>query len=120
MRDIKSLKPLIEKQLTESLENVSIIQLVDLLVEYAYAARASDVHIEPTREFLRVRYRIDGLLYDAFEKTNIKMELHAEILSRIKVLSGLRTDEHLLPQDGRFRVYTAPEEFLSHKQPQSL
>lgn len=104
MRDIKSLRPLIEEQLNKSLEEVSIISLVDLFVGYAYASRASDVHIEPTRDKLRVRFRIDGMLYDVFDNTPLKPEIHPEIISRIKVLSGLRTDEHLLPQDGRFRV----------------
>lgn len=104
MRDIKSLKPLIEKEFAESLEKVSIIKLVDLFVEYAYAIGASDIHIEPTKDMLRVRYRVDGLLYDSFKGAVIKKELHQEIVSRIKVLAGLRTDEHLLPQDGRFKV----------------
>ena len=104
MRDIKSLRPLVEAQLTQSLDKVSIIELVDLFVSYAYSARASDVHIEPAKDRMRVRYRIDGLLYDVFEKTPISPELHPEVISRIKVLSGMRTDEHLLPQDGRFRV----------------
>ncbi len=104
MRDIKSLKQLVEAQIGQPFEKVSIINLVDLFVEYAYSSRASDIHIEPTRDEVRVRYRIDGLLYDIFEKTKLKKELHPEIVSRIKVLSGLRTDEHLLPQDGRFKV----------------
>ena len=104
MRDIKSLKTLIEGQIGLSFEKVSIITLVDLFVEYAYGSRASDIHIEPTKDSLRIRYRIDGLLYDTFEKAKIKPELNQEIISRIKVLSGLRTDEHLLPQDGRFKV----------------
>ncbi len=104
MRDIKSLKPLVEAQLGQSFEKISIINLVDLFVEYAYSSRASDIHIEPTKDEVRVRFRIDGLLYDTFEKTKLKAELHPEIISRIKVLSGLRTDEHLLPQDGRFKV----------------
>ena len=104
MRDIKSLKPLVEKQLEASLENISIINLVDLFVEYAYSAGASDIHIEPAQDRLRVRYRIDGLLHDSFDALHIKSELHPEIVSRIKVLAGLRTDEHLLPQDGRFQV----------------
>lgn len=104
MRDIKSLRPLIEEQIQKSFETVSIISLVDLFVEYAYSSRASDIHIEPTQDGVRIRFRIDGLLYDVFEKTKIRKELHPEILSRIKVLSGLRTDEHLLPQDGRLKV----------------
>jgi len=108
MRDIKSLQEDIEKQLDESQENISIISLVDRFVEYAYIANASDIHIEPTRDSMRVRYRIDGLLYDSFNK-KIDFKLYPEVISRIKVLSGLRTDEHLLPQDGRFRVHV--EEF---------
>lgn len=104
MRDIASLKSLIEEQIGKSLEQVSVIKLVDLLVEYAYSTRASDVHIEPTPDELRVRYRIDGLLYDGFGDKKMSRQLHPEIVSRIKVLSGLRTDEHLLPQDGRFKV----------------
>lgn len=104
MRDIKSLRPLIEDMLKQPFEKVSIISLVDLFVEYAYSSRASDIHIEPAQDRLRVRYRVDGLLYDVFDPIVITSELHPEILSRIKVLSGLRTDEHLLPQDGRFKV----------------
>ena len=104
MRDIKSLKTLIESQLSQLFEEISVINLVDLFVEYAYSTKASDIHIEPTKEKTRVRYRIDGLLYDVFEKSIVSAELHQEIISRIKVLSGLRTDEHLLPQDGRFKA----------------
>lgn len=104
MRDIASLKSLVEEQVALPLERVSVIQLVDLFVEYAYGARASDIHIEPAPDQLRVRYRVDGLLYDVFGDIKLKKELHPEVVSRIKVLSGLRTDEHLLPQDGRFKV----------------
>jgi type IV pilus assembly protein PilB len=104
MRDIKTLRELVEKELTSSPERISIINLVDLFVEYAYEARASDVHIEPTKEETRIRYRIDGILFDLFGDVKVRKEFHPEIISRIKVLSGLRTDEHLLPQDGRLNV----------------
>ena len=73
-------------------------------MEYAYSARASDLHIEPQNETVRIRFRIDGLLRDIFEDVKIFKTLQQEIISRIKVISGLRTDEHLLPQDGRFKV----------------
>lgn len=104
MRDIKTLKDLVDKQLIQPLEKVSVINLVDLLVEYAYSSKASDIHIEPTKEGTRLRFRIDGILRDVFDPKKINTELHQEIISRIKVLSGLRTDEHLVPQDGRFKV----------------
>lgn len=102
--NIKSLKLQIEKQLLKPLESVSIINLVDLFIAYAYDSRASDVHIEPGSERLRVRFRIDGVLHDIFENISISKELQQEIISRIKVLSGLRTDEHSVPQDGRFKA----------------
>jgi len=104
MQDISTLKSLIEQQIKQPPDKVSVIKLVDLFVEYAYATHASDIHIEPAIDELRVRYRIDGLLYDVFGEKQIRQELHPEVISRVKVLSGLRTDEHLLPQDGRMKV----------------
>ncbi len=104
MRDIASVKDLIEKQLAQPLAKVSVVNLVDLFVEYAYSSRASDVHIEPADDAIRVRFRIDGLLRDILEKDTFKKELLPEIISRIKVVSGLRTDEHSAPQDGRFKA----------------
>ena len=106
MADSSFLKLEIEKNLTQSVEKISIVQLVDLFVEYAYMLRASDVHIQPEEKLVRIRFRIDGVLHDIFEKIGIGKDIHAEIISRIKVLSGLRTDEHLTPQDGRFKVET--------------
>lgn len=104
MRNIKSLRPLIETQLAQPFEKISVIELVDLFVEYAYSTKASDIHIEPTKDTTRFRFRVDGLLYDLFDKTPVSQDLLHEIVSRIKVLAGLRTDEHSLPQDGRFKV----------------
>ncbi len=103
-RNIQALNIEIEKQLLKSLEEVSIINLVDLFVEYSYVSRASDIHIEPAADRVRVRFRVDGVLHDIFEKISISKELQPEIVSRVKVLSGLRTDEHNLPQDGRFKA----------------
>ena len=81
-------------------EHASIIRIVEALLEEAHALHASDIHIDPTRELLRIRLRIDGVLIDY--KT-IPSKIRLEIISRLKVLSGLRTDEHQAPQDGRFR-----------------
>jgi len=81
--------------------SVSIIDLVEALVRQAYLVGASDIHIDPTDVALRVRMRVDGVLQ---EKFFLSRSIHSEIISRIKVLSWLRTDEHQAVQDGRFRL----------------
>ena len=78
----------------------SIVDIVDGLIEEALAARASDIHLDPSPHELKVRFRIDGVLQ---RKYTIPKHLHAELISRIKVLAHLRTDEHQATQDGRFR-----------------
>lgn len=90
----------VKKELKET-GNISIIALVDALIEEAQHMRASDIHIDPCENELKVRMRIDGVLQDAY---NFPKEIQSEIVTRIKVLTGLRTDEHQTPQDGRFRV----------------
>ncbi|MEK9185058.1 MAG: ATPase, T2SS/T4P/T4SS family, partial [Patescibacteria group bacterium] len=89
--------------------NISIIDLVQNLIEHAHEINASDVHIDPVEEEVVVRLRIDGVLISSFifPKT-----IHSEIISRIKVLAGLRSDVHHTPQDGRFRTNTAQDGFL--------
>ncbi len=77
---------------------VSIIAMVDELIARAYAHGASDIHLHPTADSLRIRTRIDGILEDT---SLIPLLQHAELVSRIKVLAGLRTDEHQAAQDGR-------------------
>ncbi len=85
--------------------DLSIISLVNLLIKEAHSLRASDIHIDPSANTVRIRLRIDGVLQDmhSFPKA-----IHPEVISRIKVLSGLRTDEHAASQDGRFR-YVLPD-----------
>lgn len=85
---------------------VSIIGLVDALVEEAQILQASDIHIDPNEKEVKVRMRIDGVLQDAYV---IPKEIQSEVITRIKVLAGLRTDEHQTPQDGRFRIILAEE-----------
>ncbi len=103
MRDIAALSGVIEEQLNQPLQKVSVVALVDLFIEAAMASGASDIHIQPEVKGVRVRFRIDGILRDLFPSDKISHELNHEIISRIKVISGLRTDEHLAPQDGRFK-----------------
>src|SRR5437899_1166528 len=104
MRDIKTLKIDLEKQLTKPLDDISVVNLVDLFIEYAYSTRPSDIHIEPAQGKVVVRFRIDGILQNIFDKVSISATIQQELISRIKVLSGLRTDEHNAPQDGRFKA----------------
>ncbi|MGH7416207.1 MAG: GspE/PulE family protein, partial [Candidatus Rokuibacteriota bacterium] len=81
-----------------------VVRLVNLLIEGALAAEASDIHIEPFEDSLRVRYRIDGLLYDQEAPPR---RLQAALTSRIKIMAEMNIAERRLPQDGRIRV-TAP------------
>ncbi len=81
-------------------EDTSIIKLVNQIILEAYKKRATDIHIEPYRGEFKLRYRIDGVLYDANVSSNVK-RLLLPILSRIKIMSNLNIVEHRLPQDGR-------------------
>ena len=76
-----------------------VAKIVNTILEYAIKARASDVHIEPQEENVRVRYRIDGILQ---EKYILPRNVNEAVVSRIKILSGLKIDEKRVPQDGRF------------------
>jgi general secretion pathway protein E len=78
-----------------------VVRLVNLLIEGALAADASDIHIEPFEDSLRVRYRIDGLLYDQEAPPR---RLGAALTSRIKIMAEMNIAERRLPQDGRIRV----------------
>lgn len=78
-----------------------IAKIVDTLIEYGYDYKASDIHIEPTEEESLVRFRIDGVLHDML---HLPKNLHDQIITRIKVLSKLRTDEHLSAQDGKMQA----------------
>ncbi|HNW39418.1 MAG TPA: ATPase, T2SS/T4P/T4SS family [Candidatus Omnitrophota bacterium] len=86
----------IEKQATDA----SVIKLVNQIILEAWRKRATDIHIEPYRQGLALRYRIDGLLYDANIPGEIKNFMNA-IISRIKIMSNLNIVERRLPQDGR-------------------
>ncbi|MBI4128860.1 MAG: type II/IV secretion system protein [Parcubacteria group bacterium] len=82
-------------------EDVSIIKIVDTLIEYAFQNKASDIHIEPRKEDLLIRFRVDGILHDVL---TLPISLHDLIVTRIKILSKLRTDEHRSAQDGKMAM----------------
>jgi type IV pilus assembly protein PilB len=88
-------------KLVESSEEGPVIKLVNLVLMQAVKDRVSDIHIEPFERSLRLRYRIDGVLYDS---TSPPKSLQAAITSRIKIMASLDIAERRLPQDGRFRI----------------
>lgn len=81
-------------------EEAPIIKIVASTLKEAVGLKVSDIHIEPQRSRLRIRFRLDGLLK---EHASLPLQLHQSIISRIKVLSNLKIDENRIPQDGRFR-----------------
>ncbi|MEI8103562.1 MAG: GspE/PulE family protein [Candidatus Moraniibacteriota bacterium] len=85
----------------QSLQDTSVARLVQVLVEHALEARASDIHIEPIDKNYRVRFRVDGTLATALV---LPIEIGRSVVSRIKILASLKIDERRKPQDGRFRV----------------
>ncbi len=87
-------------------ENAPIVRFVNLLISQAIQDRASDIHIEPGEKYLRVRFRIDGVLHEIQRDPT---SIQAEILSRIKVMSDMDISERRLPQDGRM-TFTAGNE----------
>jgi general secretion pathway protein E len=93
-----------------------LVQALNLIVEEAVKARASDIHIEPEEDKLRIRYRIDGTLQDTM---SLPLSIHRALISRIKILGEMNIADHFRPQDGQFsteakgrqidvRVATAP------------
>ena len=78
-----------------------IVKLVDLMLNQALKKRASDLHIEPEFDCLRIRYRIDGALHEVFR---IPKKNQNAILARLKIISNLDITENRIPQDGRFKV----------------
>jgi len=79
---------------------VPIVAIVDNIISYAMALGSSDVHIEIFEDFIYIRYRIDGVLKEVFR---MPTQIHSAIVARLKLLSGMKIDEHGKPQDGRFR-----------------
>jgi len=88
-------------ELKKMAEELPVVRIVDTLLKHAILERTSDVHIEPTKKEVIVRYRIDGILRDAMV---LPKQAASGIVARIKVLANLKLDEHRLPQDGRFKI----------------
>ncbi|HWQ60087.1 MAG TPA: GspE/PulE family protein [Candidatus Fimivivens sp.] len=91
----------------EVLQDAPIARLVESIVKHAIEGRASDIHIEPTEESYRVRFRVDGLLHSSLV---FPLQIGRAVVARIKILSNLKIDEKRKPQDGRFRAEHEGEE----------
>ncbi len=101
----KTVDELLQEQVEEAKNkeesDAPVVKIVDMLIEYAYQDKTSDVHIEPHEKNSLVRFRIDGVLHDILF---LPKSLHERVVTRIKVLSRLRTDEHMSAQDGKMRI----------------
>ncbi len=96
-KEVEKLIEGLKKDPKKSEEN--IVMLVDLFLDYGYTTLSSDIHIEPLARISIVRYRMNGTLYKIIE---FPKEFHIRVVSRIKILARLRTDERARAQDGRF------------------
>jgi general secretion pathway protein E len=90
--------------LLDETSDAPIIKLLNLLLSGAVKDRASDIHIEPYQGNVRVRYRIDGILYDIL---SLPRKIHSPLVSRVKVMASLNIAEKRLPQDGRIEIRIA-------------
>ncbi|MBN1226870.1 MAG: type II secretion system ATPase GspE [Deltaproteobacteria bacterium] len=96
-----------ERDILDMANEAPIIKLVNLILVQAVKDRASDVHVEPFERELRVRYRIDGILYDTLTPPK---KYQTAITSRIKIMSKMNIAEKRLPQDGRMKIKLADRE----------
>lgn len=96
----------ISKPSDTTLEDPPVAKIVDLLLDTAYEEKASDVHVEPQEDHSIVRFRLDGMLHEVLRVPRL---LHDRVITRVKVQSNLRTDEHLSAQDGKMRTQMGEE-----------
>ncbi|HEY5909403.1 MAG TPA: ATPase, T2SS/T4P/T4SS family [Verrucomicrobiae bacterium] len=99
----------LDKEITETDQEASVIKFVNQVIWEAYKDRATDIHFEPAEDELRIRYRIDGILHQTPMPPQLK-RFQAALISRIKVMSGMNISEKRLPQDGRINVRIKGEE----------
>jgi type IV pilus assembly protein PilB len=105
--DQAKIKTIDTSQIADIIKEAPIAKIVSTILEYAVTSRASDVHIEPQEDRVRVRYRIDGILYD---RLSLPKNVQDAVISRIKILAEMKIDEHRTPQDGRFNFKTEGKE----------
>ncbi|MFA4890518.1 MAG: ATPase, T2SS/T4P/T4SS family [Candidatus Paceibacterota bacterium] len=93
---------LLNKKNLKITEDAPVTKMVAVIIKHALTGNASDIHIEPQREKLKVRFRVDGILYTSIL---LPISVHEAIVSRIKILTNMRLDEKRKPQDGRFGAH---------------
>ena len=96
-----------ESDIKTIVQDSPISRALSTILEYAVKARASDIHIEPLEKSLKIRCRIDGVLREIMQ---LPKSIEPALVSRIKILSNLKIDEHRIPQDGQFTVKVAGKE----------
>ncbi|MFO7773088.1 MAG: GspE/PulE family protein [Dehalococcoidia bacterium] len=96
-----------EKLAVSAITDAPLVQALNMIVEEAVKARASDIHIEPQEDRVRVRYRIDGSLQDMM---SIPLSTHRALISRVKILGGMNIADHFRPQDGQFSAHAKGRE----------
>ena len=101
---VKPLKGKSEEIARQIVAEAPITKIVAVILRHATDGRASDVHIEPIEEKVKVRFRVDGILYTGLL---LPKEIQPAVISRIKILSNLKIDETRIPQDGRFHAIIA-------------
>ena len=96
-----------KRQVQTIVQDSPISKAMNTILEYAVRAKASDIHIEPLEKSLKIRCRIDGVLREIM---NLPKSIEPALISRIKILSSLKIDEHRVPQDGQFAVAVGDKE----------
>ena len=96
-----------KRQVQTIVQDSPISKALNTILEYAVRAKASDIHIEPLEKSLKIRCRIDGVLREIM---NLPKSIEPALISRIKILSSLKIDEHRVPQDGQFAVAVGDKE----------
>ncbi len=96
-----------ERDIKTIIQDSPISRALSTILEYAVKSRASDIHVEPLEKALKIRCRIDGVLREVMQ---LPKTIEPALVSRIKILSNLKIDEHRVPQDGQFTVRVANKE----------
>lgn len=91
----------LSEKINENVDNAPVVRLVNLIINHAINSRASDVHIEPMESTVRIRFRIDGEL---FEQLSITKSAHAAVVTRLKIMGDMDIAEKRIPQDGRIQT----------------